>query len=201
MYTCAKKGCPGHAVSSPDGSVACPLCGTARPETAATLAALEFDTGAARERAGDEMGQRRLESCTKMLERALKATDGKLHPLHYERFECHVMLTDALSQIRPLPRQRLYTQVRLALHCMEQVYSDGEQCLSPRAGKMYRLLGDCFAASGPLGHTTTLRPECAAAAYQCAIAVLRAVWGAQHDATLAMALLIRDFDKARRLAT
>ena len=73
--------------------------------------------------------------------------------------------------------------------------------LSPRAGKMYRLLGDCFAASGPLGRTSTLRAECAAAAYQRALAVLRAVWGDQHDATLSITQLIRDFDKARRLAT
>ena len=114
-----------------------------------------------------------------LLEAALKKSKAVLHTLHYERFECHALLTTVLSQLQPLPFDQLSTHARLALHCMEVVY--GRPCINPRAATVQLILGDCWLSKLPSSAATVAN---ALEAYEEAASILGTAWGKTHVATV-----------------
>ena len=200
-YACAVGRCPGHACltgsGGGDGDAAgapadaapapapatstrlkCDLCEAARSDTPVDLERVAADLAQARQTAGVFLGQGAWARCVDVLAKALKKSNGKLHTLHFERYESHVMLADALAHIKPVQHDQLSTHARLALHCMENVY--GTPCINPRAASMALILGDCWMAKEPANGPTL---ENAGRAYSKAASILKTAWGARHAAT------------------
>jgi hypothetical protein len=143
------------------------------------LSKVAEEVAAAREQAGALLAQGAYPQAATVLESALKNSKSVLHSIHYERFECHALLTDVLSQQTPLPFDKLATHARLALHCMEAVY--GRPCINPRAATVQLILGDCWLNKTPASAATVTN---ALVAYDAAANVLETAWGKEHAATI-----------------
>ena len=121
---CGTSNCQGHALlsgSPVDGAggkeaAVCGMCGAQRKEPAAALRDVDVKTQRLTAEAGVYMGQQQWPAAVKLLQSALKLSEGTLHPLHYARFEAHVMLVDVLSLQPQLDTKLLYTNIRVVPH-------------------------------------------------------------------------------------
>lgn len=181
-YACSSARCPGHAAAAAAAgaqSLDCDLCETVWPGSIQSMKQLAAEVAHAQEAAGTLLGQGNWAGCAALLEKALAKSKGKLHTMHWTRFECHVMLAEALVQIKPVPFDKLSTHARIALHCMEQVY--GRPAINPRAASMALILGDCWMARQPLTAGALKRAE---TSYENAASILETAWGGAHVATV-----------------
>ena len=183
---CSGAVCPGWAVAN-DSRIVCTLCGTVRPESPEEIRTVQHNVALAREASAQDLAAGRLAQCVKKLEAALSTSFGYLHPAHFERFECHVLITDALSLMRPLPREKLLTHAQLALWCAEATRAYGGNGMSPRLAKLHRLIGTVYVTEGRLGRANAPRqPEIAIRQFTKAYKIVRCIWGNDHPASRAV---------------
>lgn len=186
-YKCTQKRCL-FPVGTAQQNIVCALCNISLKDSKSSLSAIVSACTEARERATQALGQGNLTKTVEITESALRATEGKLHPFHFERFECHVLIVDACHQMKPLPRQKLFGHVKMALVSMENIFINDSHnrdlILNPRAARMWMLLGTCYESTGKLGVVTAPLFDMAAKAYGRAEHALRGMWGVHHASTI-----------------